>query len=288
MAKKILLLGHTGKMGLALREVFGKKYHIVGKNSSDFDAANYVQVRGLILEHQPDIVINAVAMLGIDPCEENLHRAFSLNTLYPKFLAEISREKGFLLVHYSSDAVFKDRKTGCYSEKDLPCPLNIYGLTKYGGDCFVQAIAKRYYIFRVSLLFGETAKNTQFVEKMLQKVKEGNRILKISSDIISSPTYSKDVACEVKRIIEKKYSYGLYHIANRGRASLYEVMKEIVKNLKLQVKVEKASYKDFPYIGIKNTCTPLTSGKIPLLRPWKEAVKEYCSNIKEEYARYGR
>ena len=57
-------------------------------------------------------------------------------------------------------------------------------------------------------------------------------------------------------------------------------MKEIVENLKLGVKIEAASYKDFPFIGIKNTFTPIKSEKIKPLRPWEKAVKEYCANFK--------
>lgn len=283
--KKILLLGSTGKMGVAMEEIFKDGYSIVNKNSSDFNALEFEQVRKLIEENNPDIVVNTVALLGIDPCDKEPEKAFRLNTLYPKFLAELSKKRGFLLIHFSTDAVFNDEKNDFYTEDDTPHPLNLYGMTKYGGDCFVQAIAKKYYIFRLSVLFGETTKNTQFVEKMLEKVKQGAQVLKISNDIISSPTYSKDAAREVKRILEAGYEYGLYHIANEGKATLYELIDEIVSTLKLGVKVEKASFKDFAHIGIKNTNTPLKSIKIKTLRPWKEAIKEYCFSIQDKYKR---
>jgi dTDP-4-dehydrorhamnose reductase len=284
MVKRILLLGSTGKMGIALKDIFNSGYSLIGKNSRDFDAFNFSQVQALIEKNKPDIVINTVALLGIDPCEKDPEKAFRLNTLYPKFLAELSKEKKFLLVHFSTDAVFNDEKRDFYTESDNPHPLNIYGFTKYGGDCFIQALAQRYYIFRISLLFGETNKNTQFVEKMLERIKEGQRVLRVSDDIFSSPTYSKDVATEIRRIIESDCPFGIYHIANEGKASLCELMQEIIRNLGLSVKVEKASYKDFPHSGRKNTYTPLKSEKISLLRPWKDAVKEYCSNIKENWA----
>jgi dTDP-4-dehydrorhamnose reductase len=278
---KLLLLGSTGKMGTALKEVFRRSYDLIGKNSQDFDAVDFKQVARLINDHKPDIVINAVALLGIDPCEKEPERALRLNTLYPKFLAERSKDSGFLLIHFSTDAVFSDKQDGFCKEGDSPRPLNIYGLTKYGGDCFVQNIAKKYYIFRLPVLFGETAKETQFVEKMLKKIRQGEKSLRISADIISSPTYSKDAAREVKRIIERKCAYGLYHICNAGKASLYDLIKEIIRNLDLDVVVKKCSHRDFPCVGVKNTCTPLKSQKSGPLRPWKEAVKEYCSHVKE-------
>ena len=144
----------------------------------------------------------------------------------------------------------------------------------------IISFAKKYYLFRIPVLFGVSLKNTQFVEKMMQKVQEGCRLLRISNDIITSPTFSMDVAKEVLRTLEKRRKFGLYHIANKGKASLFDLMHEIAKQLKLDCRVEPASYKCFPYIGIKNTCTPIKSAKIPGLRHWKKAVKDYCNSIK--------
>ncbi|MFQ5861545.1 MAG: SDR family oxidoreductase [Candidatus Brocadiales bacterium] len=276
MAKKVLLLGSTGKMGMALREVFEDGYTVIGKNTRDFDALRPESIRNLVEENRPDMVINTVAFLGIDPCEREPEKALRLNTLYPRMLAELSNEKRFLLINFSTDAVFDDGARGFYTETDRPRPLNLYGFTKHGGDCFVQTISKNYYVFRLSVIFGKTTKNTQFVEKMLQKVCEGQKVLRVADDIVSSPSYSVDIAKEVRRLTEASSEFGLYHIANEGMATLYDLMNEIVKNLNLDVEVERASYKDFPYLGRKNTFTPIKSEKVAPLRPWREAVKEYC------------
>ena len=120
---------------------------------------------------------------------------------------------------------------------------------------------------------------------MLNKIQQGAASLKISNDIILSPTYSKDAAVEVKRIIERSLPFGLYHIANEGKASLYDLINEIVNGLKMDTRIERASYKDFPYVGIKNTFTPIRSEKINLMRPWKDAVREYCDEIKMKVKR---
>ena len=98
MSNKILLLGCSGKMGVAVEDVFKNSYSVFGKNTRDFDAQNFEQVRELIYNTLPDIVLNTVAFRGIDPCEKEPEKAFRLNTLYPKWLAELSQEKGFLLV----------------------------------------------------------------------------------------------------------------------------------------------------------------------------------------------
>jgi len=276
--KKILLLGHTGKMGVALTKVLSGDYEVVGKNSHDFDASQFDSVEKLIEELNPDIVINTVAFLGIDPCEQEPEKAFLLNTLYPKILAELSVKRNFLLVHFSTDAVFGNNEKGAfYTEEDSPCPLNLYGVTKYGGDCMVMAYAKRYYIFRLSVLFGEATKKNQFVEKMLQRIENGQKELFVADDVFLSPTYSVDIACKVKEILNEQNAFGLYHIANEGAVSLYEFMLEIGKCLNLQVPIRAGSFRDFPYIGQKNLNTPITSSKIKKLRSWQAAVQDYCN-----------
>jgi len=279
MNKKILILGNTGKIGIALSETLKGNYALTGKNSKDFDASDFKVIRTMIDDVKPDIVINTVAFMGIDPCEAEPEKAFLINALLPKFLADISLEYGFLFIHFSTDAVFNDEKRDFYVEDDIPKPLNVYGATKYSGDCFIQAISKKYYIFRLPVLFGKAIKNNQFVEKMLEKIKNGQKVLKISDDIISSPTYSYDVALKIKEALSASLPFGLYHIANEGKASLYELMSEILKCLNLDARAEKASYKDFAFKGIKNTFTPIRSRKTNPLRPWREALKDYCQKI---------
>ena len=163
LTKKVLLLGHTGKVGIALKSVLNGNYRVIGRNSNDFDALDFDAVRKMVQAEKPDILINTVAFLGIDPCENDPEKAFKINTLFPKLLASLSNELDFLLVHFSTDAVFNDGKGDFYVESDIPKPLNVYGMTKYGGDCLIQAIAKKYFIFRISIMFGKSIKNTTYI-----------------------------------------------------------------------------------------------------------------------------
>lgn len=284
--KRVLLLGSTGKMGRALAEAFRSTCELICPSRPEFDATDFKKVTDVVHRYRPDVVINTVAHLGVEPSEDDPRTAFELNALYPRLLAELSGADGFLLVHFSTDAVFPDRET-FYTEDDSPRPVNVYGMTKFAGDLFVEAYAKNYYIARISVLFGETNKHTQFVEKMLDKVQSHGRllpnspILRIADDIICSPCYAQDVAEAVRALVQEKYPYGLYHLVNEGKASLYELMKEITVTLGLNVVVERASYKDFPARGRKNISTPLTTRKFRLLRPWRQAVKDYCIGLKK-------
>lgn len=279
MLKTILLLGHTGKLGSALYGSLSSDYLVIGKNSRDFDAANFDQVTWLVDELRPDIIINTVAFMGIDACELDPERAQLINTLLPGHLAKLAAKLGITLVHFSTDAVFNDDKKDYYTENDIPSPLNMYGITKHGGECLVRSRCRQHYIFRVPLLFGECSKKSQFVEKMLEFLYAGQKNIRVSSDLVSSPTYTFDLADNITQMLLNETPFGTYHLANEGKVSLFELMAEIVALLKIEATVEKASYMDFPFIGTKNTFTPMKSIKTAGLRPWQKAVEDYCRRL---------
>lgn len=280
--KRLLIFGAGGKLGTALRKSFGPEYPLFFKDSQTLDVRDTVQVRRYVEEISPDLVINAAAFVGIDACEQHPDMAFSINTLFPKELARISNQMGFVLAHISTDAVFDSRKLDSYDEADCPRPVNLYGLSKYGADCLISAIARCYYIFRIPLLFGPNPRNNQFVEKMLARIRNGAAELQISNDIYTSPSYSDDVAQAIRTVIEIGAPFGTYHIANQGSASLHDLMDQIVKNLNLEIKISGCPHTTFPSLGIKNTKTPLCSTRLAPLRSWREALESYCREIKHE------
>ncbi len=284
MGNRILLLGDTGKLGRALRAAFDPGDEVVGANSRTFDACDFEAVERLVSAVRPDRVYNTVAMLGVDPCERDPERAFRLNALFPQLLARMAASRGFGLVHFGTDAVFDGAGGAAFSERDVPCPPNVYGLTKLGGDCFVLSEAPQAYVFRVSLLFGLTGRHDQFVEKMIAKARAGEGVLRVSGDIVLSPTFAADAAEVAVARVDGGADPGLCHLAGEGRASLHEMMSRIASGLALSARIEVASHRDFPSVGRKNRFSPLRSERIPPLRRWEEAVDAYCRVLTEKGA----
>lgn len=278
MSKKVLLLGATGKMGLALARHCPPAWTLTGLSSRDFDASDPAAAAALIERHAPDIVLNTVGFLGIDPCEQQPELAFRVNTLFPYALARATERQGALLVHFSTDAVFHgDEETSAYVESDTPNPVNIYGMTKLGGDQMVSSVARAVYIVRISVLFGPSLKQNQFVEKMLDKIRNGATTLRVSDDILCSPCYSEDVARGVYELIRSGADHGLYHMANAGSTSLYGLMSEIVRHVAPDVRVERGSHRDFPFVGRKNLRTPLRTERRAPLPDWRDALGRYLA-----------
>ncbi len=277
--KKLLLLGGSGKLGTAINQVFSPQWTIKSLTSQDFDAANPESLLPQLSDFHPDLIVNCVAYLGIDPSEADPQAAFRLNALLPRYLAELAEKYSCPLVHFSSDAVFSGAKKTILSEQDCPDPVNLYGITKLAGDHLVAAVTPRHYILRISLLFGASSKQNQFVEKMLERVRKGQAELQIAADIVASPSYAPDIARQLFNIIEEKRPWGLYHVANDGQASLFDLMKELCRLCAPQVRVQAASHHDFAAVGRKNDFTPLCSVKLNALRPWQEALVDYVATL---------
>lgn len=277
MARKVLLFGHTGKMGTALaRELAGDE--VTGVNSTDLDVADFDAVRALVERAAPDIVINTVARLGIDDCERNPAATFRVNALFPRRLAEMSAERGFVLVQFSTETVFSGEAGRELTEDDPPDPVNAYGFGKYMAELAVRDAAPRHYVFRLPVLFGAGAKRAQFVERMVDRARAG-KPLRVADDIVTTPTYAVDAAAAAVRALNEERPFGLFHLANAERGSLFDLVAETVRRLGLGVRVERASYRDFPSLGRKNTMTPLKMSRLPALRPWREALADYCREI---------
>lgn len=276
--RKVLVLGDSGKLGRALVEAFEGDHEVHGRShSGGLEAGNTSQISDLLDQLKPDIVLNAIALNGLNPCECDPARAIQLNTLLPRLLAECSRRQNFLLVHFSTDAVFDGlRSSGFYRESDRPSPVNLYGLSKLGGDYFIAAETEHHYIFRLSVLAGPPGRLPQFLEQMIVRARAGEA-LQVADDIICSPSYVRDIAQAVRWTVKAERPYGLYHLANSGAATLYELMVEILKGFQLDVPLTAVSSDRFHALARKPLRTPLISEKLEPLRDWREAIQDYCS-----------
>ena len=87
----------------------------------------------------------------------------------------------------------------------------------------------------------------KFVYKIVQQLKEGKRELKAVNDKFGTPTFTKDFAANLMKVIHSG-KYGLYHMANKGTCSRYDMAVRIVEamGLKGEVRVEPVDSSIFP------------------------------------------
>ena len=92
---------------------------------------------------------------------------------------------------------------------------------------------------------------------------------------MSCPTYAPDVAERTRYIAENKPEFGIYHAANAGSATWFEFAAEIFKIKQIDVKLKPAPASRFPRAAKRPRYSVLLNTKLPPMRSWKEALKEF-------------
>lgn len=276
---KILITGARGMLGQNLTEVLKDNNHLILTGRDNMDITDYRQCDDVISREKPDLIINAAAYTLVDKCEEDIELAYRANALAPRNLAIICNEQNIPILHISSDYVFDGTKDTGYLEDDLKNPISVYGKSKSLAEDYITTLTNKYYIVRTSWLFGENGNN--FIKTMLQLGKTRNN-LTVVNDQFGTPTYTRDLAQAIDMLVQEP-RYGIYHITNSDYTNWYEFAKYIFSLADYKVNVQPISTEEFnrpaprpKYSVLQNRLWQLEG--FPLLRSYKEAVKEYVEN----------
>lgn len=199
-------------------------HEVAGKDIDDFDIASEEACRRVITEEEPDVVINAAAYTDVDGSEQARELCFAVNAVGVKNVALACRPAGIKIVHFSTDYVFDGLKEAPYREEDVCRPLNVYGEAKLAGEHYLQQYSEHYLLIRTAWLYGRQGEN--FVKTIMARAREVGR-LEIVNDQKGSPTYAKDLAAAVERLLTGRHS-GIFHVTNRGSCSWYEFTLKIL------------------------------------------------------------
>jgi dTDP-4-dehydrorhamnose reductase len=271
----ILVTGSNGQLANCLKDIYTDQEAIFIKEE-DFDITNLEQMKAKLLEIKPNAIINTAAYTAVDLCEEEKDLAEKVNSTGAENLAILSKELGIDLIHISTDYVFDGNKNTPYKEEDKTIPISQYGTTKLDGEIKILNNTDRAIIIRTSWLYSEHNKN--FVKNIIGHMKTKDQ-LGIVYDQVGSPTYARDLAQAIKEIIPKASgNYGLYHFANQGVTSWYDLTKCIQEELKIDCDINPIETHEYPLPAKRPHYSVLNTSKIKntfnLHIPyWKESLK---------------
>lgn len=281
--RKVLILGAKGMLGQELTRVYGEDegYEVAGWDYGDIDVTDFVAAEKKIREYAPAVIVNAVAYNAVDQCEESdeeYAKAMKLNAEVPGFLARLAKDLDATLVHYSSDYIFDGESEENYAEDAEPHPLSKYGMSKWEGEKRVIAEGGKYYVVRLSKLFGKPASSAtgkkSFFEKMLEVAKDKTEVT-VVDDEKSCFTYAPDLALATKVLEMYQKPHGIYHLVNEGVVTWYEAAKELFKVAGINVAVKPVSPDAFPRPAKRPHFSALKNTKFVALRPYTEALEEF-------------
>jgi dTDP-4-dehydrorhamnose reductase len=222
MNKSILLIGSNGQVGTELQNTLSSNYKVIAVARPQIDLTQADNLRQIIRETQPEIIINAAAYTAVDKAESEPELAYAINATAPQIIAEESQKLGSFLIHISTDYVFNGNSNYPYQETDITNPLSVYGQTKLAGEIAIQKACSQYIILRTAWVYGTYGKGN-FVKTMLRLGKEKPEV-RVVADQIGTPTWSKDIALTITQLIPQLTAEiaGIYHYTNSGVASWYD------------------------------------------------------------------
>ena len=290
---RVLVTGINGQLGYdVVKELQNRNHTPIGVDREDMDLTSPEQIKECIQNVKPEVIIHCAAYTAVDAAEDNEELCRRVNALAVKDIAECAKELDIPMVYISTDYVFngkkgietedkmsnKDNYKECL-ENDNTNPVNLYGKTKLEGELYVRELLEKYYIVRISWVFGENGNN--FIDTMLRLSKDRSE-LNVIDDQIGSPTYTKDLAPLLVDMIETD-KYGTYHATNDGFCSWYEFAREIFNIANIDITVNPIPTSQYPTraarpINSKMSKQKLIDNGFSKLRSWNDALKDYIPN----------
>jgi dTDP-4-dehydrorhamnose reductase len=285
---KVLVTGAAGMLGAAVMNVLQREACEIaptgrvvrGAATLEMDIVDGEAVMRMVEKVQPDLILHLAAETDVDRCEREPDHAFAVNAFATENVARACREHGAELVYISTANVFDGEKIEPYTEYDAPGSINSYGRSKREGERIVEQLLDRYYIFRAGWMVGGWEIDKKFVYKMVQLCRT-EKELKVVDDKFGSPTFNEDFVSVMMAVIATG-RYGLYHLANQGVASRWEIACEIVRLLgkEQEIAVSPVSSAEFPLPAPRPRSEMLRNLKLELLGldkmpHWKDSLRKY-------------
>ena len=280
---KILVTGVKGQLGYdVVQEGEGRGLEMFGTDVDNMDITDAGQVKRVIEECKPDAVIHCAAYTAVDAAEDNQELCRKINVDGTRNSAEVCKDMGIPIMYFSTDYIFDGQGENFWKEDDPKKPLNVYGQTKYEGELNVQELIEKYFILRISWVFGVNGNN--FIKTMLRVGPQCGEV-GVVADQIGSPTYTYDLAKLVIDMIQTD-KYGTYHVTNEGICSWYEFACEIFKQAGLDVKVNPLTTAEYPAKAARPFNSRMSKDKLinagfKMLPSWQDGLKRYLNLILE-------
>ena len=217
---RVLVTGAGGQLGTEVVAVFGAAGHdVIAAGHDRLDVGDRDAVLGAVTSLRPDAVVHTAAWTAVDACEGDLDRAWRVNALGCRYVADACRRAGAHLCALSTDYVFDGEQPEPYTEWDRTNPINAYGRSKEAGEREVLGLAPSATIVRTSWVAGAAGPN--FVKTML-RLAAGEGEVPVVADQRGCPTFARDLAEGLAVLVAGRVP-GVFHMTNQVATTWWEL-----------------------------------------------------------------
>ena len=280
---KILITGATGQLGTdCAEECRARGHEVYGVSSEMFPLSDETAMCAVLDAFAPDAILHAAAYTAVDRAEDEPALCRLVNAAGTEILARLAQERDIKFLYISTDYIFPGTGTEPYETDAMPGPRNVYGASKRAGEEAVQAHLGKYFIVRISWVFGMHGKN--FVRTMLD-LAQTHKSLSIVGDQVGSPTYTRDLAPLLADMLASE-KYGIYHATNEGFCSWAEFAAEIFRAAGKKITVTSVPTHMYPTKAVRPKNSRLSKASLDAagfhrLPPWQDAVARFLKEMKE-------
>ena len=216
----VLITGAGGQLGRELVDAFAG-HDVVACDHGALDVADRDSAMAVIISARPDAVVHAAAWTDVDGCEGDPDRAYRVNALGTRHVAQAARLVGARVCYVSTDYVFDGAADRAYNEWDQPRPLSLYGRSKLGGE---QELGTDDTVVRTSWVCGRHGRN--FVRTIVGRAAQGDT-LTVVDDQHGCLTLAADLAGMIRRLVVERRP-GLFHVTNQGPTTWFRLARDAV------------------------------------------------------------
>jgi dTDP-4-dehydrorhamnose reductase len=214
---------------------------VVALSHGEWDVTDPASCRGVMAEHEPDVVVNCAAYTRVDDAEADVVTAFRVNRDGASNVAQAAADRGALLVQVSTDYVFDGPRETPWTEDDLPSPGGAYATSKWEGEEAVRSVTERHLIVRTGWLYGRGGRN--FVDTIRRLAAERDT-LRVVCDQRGRPTWTESLAETLLDLAELE-CVGTLHACDRGTATWAELAEAVVGLSGLSCRIEPVSTEEW-------------------------------------------
>lgn len=240
--RRWLVIGAGGMLGTDLMDrLTSAGADVAGLRRADLDVTDAEAAHRALVGAA--VVVNCAAWTAVDDAEAHEADAFAVNATGAANLARAAHAAGARFVHVSTDYVFDGEATQPYAEDAPVAPRSAYGRTKAAGEWAVRAEASDHLVVRTAWLYG--AHGGCFPKTMARLAGERDQ-LAVVDDQVGQPTWTRDLADLIVRLVEADAPAGTYHGTASGRTSWFGFTQRIVAAAGHTTGVEPTTSDKFP------------------------------------------
>lgn len=240
---KALVIGASGQVGGALMQALersgiqsvGTHYSRNADSTVQLDITNIDEVRKCIGEIGPELIFLTVNIPGgVDFCESHPDGARKLNLQGTENIAALCAETSAQLVYYSTDYIF-DGEAGPYSEEDRPCPINVYGQTKWEAEEAVRKLAPGALLLRTTAVISWSTVSRNFAMQVWQNLQAG-KPMRVPNDQWGNPTLAEYLAEASVRLVQMG-AQGTFNVVGKDRITRSDLAISLARAMALDPKL---------------------------------------------------